>query len=572
MNNQNLNLTRKWRSKNFDQVIGQDLSVRVLKNSLYKGHFFPVYLFSGQRGCGKTSTARIFASALNCEQLEKFQTSPQKNVVPCLTCASCVAMRTNQHPDFFEIDAASHTGVDNIRQIIDASSLMPLMGRKKIYLIDEAHMLSKAAFNAFLKILEEPPPSVVFILATTDTEKIIDTVKSRCFQLFFKPVESTALFKHLHHVCQKESIKCEDDALNLIIREAGGSVRDALNMLEQVRFSSSVVSIDAVQKILGHIGDNILVRVVQHVVQSSPATLLSFLKEQKIATFSASFIWRRLLEVLRALLWLKNGVSSGTFEQHESELKAIARSCSWDQLTSLMKMLYNNELVFQRTTAQYELLEMILLRMCQGDKDDRSSGSMSNISVSEHVVDDQLEEECDEEDEDIIEDEEVMRWASFVEAMKKLNKPLLSSIFVQARVNKFDQASSTLSVIFSHKHLFFKELIIDMQDVWKPQLKKFFSETIKLDVSFDTPPTTTQNNAESKNKKSAVVQPHGIGKSKKVESSSHTSACRPTYQKGSSSQSKRLFSIDTSDEKKWEKTHLLLKYFPGTVSEIRENK
>jgi len=175
MQDSTLNLARKWRSKNFDQVIGQELSVRMLKNSLYRDLYFPVYLFSGQRGCGKTSTARIFAAALNCEQLGVFQQSPKTQSVPCLICTPCQAMIAGRHPDFFEIDAASHTGVDNIRHIIDASQLLPVMGRKKIYLIDEAHMLSKASFNALLKILEEPPRSVVFILATTDPHKIIET-------------------------------------------------------------------------------------------------------------------------------------------------------------------------------------------------------------------------------------------------------------------------------------------------------------------------------------------------------------------------------------------------------------
>ncbi|HZW61234.1 MAG TPA: AAA family ATPase, partial [Candidatus Babeliales bacterium] len=157
--NNTLNLARKWRSRNFDQIVGQELSVKMLKNSLYLGQFFPVYLFSGQRGCGKTSTARVFAAAVNCKQLPSFQQNPKNFSIPCLTCESCTAMMQGQHPDFFEIDAASHTGVDTIRQIIDASQLLPLMGAKKIYLIDEAHMLSKASFNALLKILEEPPRS-----------------------------------------------------------------------------------------------------------------------------------------------------------------------------------------------------------------------------------------------------------------------------------------------------------------------------------------------------------------------------------------------------------------------------
>ena len=185
MNEIQLNLTRKWRAQYFDQIIGQDLSVKMLKNSLYRGHFFLFICFAGQRGTGKTSMARVFAAAINCQVLPLFQKDPKSNIMPCMQCASCLAMHAGKHPDFIEIDAASHTGVDNVRQIIDSAAFLPLMGQKKIYLIDEAHMLSKAAFNAFLKILEEPPMSALFILATTDPQKIIDTVRSRCFQVCF---------------------------------------------------------------------------------------------------------------------------------------------------------------------------------------------------------------------------------------------------------------------------------------------------------------------------------------------------------------------------------------------------
>src|SRR3989338_3060341 len=226
-----LNLARKWRSKNFQEVIGQPLAVRILQNSLYLKQFFPVYLFAGQRGCGKTSTARIFAAAVNCARLPEFQADPRKVTIPCLQCESCIAMSKAQHPDFIEIDAASHTGVDNVRNIIDSSSFLPLLSQKKIYLIDEAHMLSKAAFNAFLKIMEEPPQSVVFILATTDVEKIIDTVRSRCFQLFFDPIDETKLLMHLVKICKEENIKFDEAGLKLIIKESEGSARDALNLL-----------------------------------------------------------------------------------------------------------------------------------------------------------------------------------------------------------------------------------------------------------------------------------------------------------------------------------------------------
>ncbi|MFH1644148.1 MAG: DNA polymerase III subunit gamma/tau [bacterium] len=195
-NNSNLNLARKWRPKTFNEIVGQNIPIKTLLNGLYLKKFFPVYLFAGQRGCGKTSSARIFAAAINCQNLKKFQEDP-KEKIPCLECESCQPMLKNNHPDFIEIDAASHTGVDNVRQILENSSYMPLAGNKKIYLIDEAHMLSKAAFNAFLKVLEEPPSTVLFILATTEIHKIPETVLSRCFQVIFRPINSDDLKKHL---------------------------------------------------------------------------------------------------------------------------------------------------------------------------------------------------------------------------------------------------------------------------------------------------------------------------------------------------------------------------------------
>ena len=178
-------LSRRGRPTTFDTIIGQDLPVRLLKNSLYVGSIFPVYLLSGMRGSGKTTTARVFAAALNCVNRESFQQDPKQYSLPCGACDSCRAMAASRHPDFIEIDAASYTGVDNIRDVIESASFVPVLGKTKIYLIDEAHMLSKAACNALLKVLEEPPHSALFMLATTDADKIIDTVRSRSFRLFF---------------------------------------------------------------------------------------------------------------------------------------------------------------------------------------------------------------------------------------------------------------------------------------------------------------------------------------------------------------------------------------------------
>jgi DNA polymerase-3 subunit gamma/tau len=363
-----LNLARKWRSRSFDQVVGQLLPVRMLKNSLYLGNLFPAYLFSGQRGCGKTTMARVFAAALNCEKLPYFQKNPKNNPMPCLACNSCAAMLDGHHPDFIEIDAASHTGVDNIRTIIDAASLMPLMGRKKIYLIDEAHMLSKAAFNAFLKILEEPPASVLFILATTDAQKIIETVKSRCFQLFFTPVDAQPLLDHLVAICEKENIHYDREGLKLIVDSTEGSVRDAINLLEQVRFSSNSVSKPAVSLALGQLDDEHLLALFHTLIFKEPADVLRYVEKNKLSLYSAESIWHTLSTMVRATIWIKNGVQSPYFTHYTAQLSEIASGCSVERLNSILDLFYCNEAVFKKTTMQHMLLEMIFLKISETNR------------------------------------------------------------------------------------------------------------------------------------------------------------------------------------------------------------
>ena len=302
---QPLNLTRRLRPKNFDEIIGQSFSVKMLQNGLYLNKFFPVYLFAGQRGCGKTTTARVFAAAINCENLPAFQTAPDKNPVPCLACSSCLAMQTGQHPDFIEIDAASHTGVDNVRQILESCSYMPLIGRKKIYLIDEAHMLSKAAFNAFLKVLEEPPMTALFMLATTESNKIPITVKSRCFQAFFKALPHQDLKAYLISVCQSEGITISNEAIYIILQEKEGSARDALNLLEQVRSIDQTIDESSMHKALGIVSKKDFLTVVAAVINQKPGALLIALEDINFTTTSPQIIWNMLLELIRALIRIK---------------------------------------------------------------------------------------------------------------------------------------------------------------------------------------------------------------------------------------------------------------------------
>ncbi len=592
----NLNLARKWRSKNFNEIVGQELSVRMLKNSLYKGHHFPVYLFSGQRGCGKTTTARVFAAALNCDNLEQFRKNPKKNSIPCLVCNSCKAMLSGKHPDFIEMDAASHTGVDMIRQVIDAASFLPLMGSKKIYLIDEAHMLSKAAFNALLKILEEPPPSVLFILATTDPHKIIDTVKSRCFQLFFRSVDTPILNNYLHDICTKEQISFDNAGLSCIIKETEGSVRDALNLLEQVRFSSARVTKESVLQVLGYLDDTQLLDLFDAVLNNGPAHVLQKIKNMKLDTYAAEFIWRRLVDLSRALLWVKHGVQPQYFVDNLVDLKQLASACSFKKLNHVLDMLYTNESVFLKTTAKHALLEMILLQLCQHNDTQNNAGGSSApqqavapMAQSEDVQDydeedDEFEDEEEEEEVDEAlyqsDDNNDLKWTSFVTAVKTLEDPLLNSVFSQGTLIKFDSINHQLDIEFSKDLAFFNDWLTQSREQWLPLLQKLFGQAIVFNPLFtgDTKVSTEKKiiTQEVVPKNVAAVNP--VQKTQKpvhVQSQRTSKAYQPKgfQRRGYGAVRKKINKepiIDVSDGSIWKKTNLVLHYFPGTVHEVRE--
>lgn len=586
-----LNFARKWRSKQFDQIIGQELPVRMLKNSLYLNHYFPVYLFAGQRGCGKTSTARIFAASINCEMLDSFQKNPKDSVLPCLTCGSCRAMATNQHPDFCEIDAASHTGVDMIRQVIDSSLLLPLLGRKKIYLIDEAHMLSKASFNALLKILEEPPRTVVFMLATTDAQKIIETVRSRCFQLFFKPVDQGTLVRHLTTISTQEEIAYDADGLALIAQESDGSVRDAINLLEQVRFANDMVNKDAVLRVLGHIDDEHLLLLLDAVFFQTPATLLAVMHSLGLERFSPLFIWTRLTTLLRDALWIKYGVTADSCDAvRRDRLQKMVARCSVATVHALLEHLYNHESIFLKTTAQHAMLEMVLLQMCvknRGYKDGsggaspvlRPSNALEALPVhaeqTEELDEDADVENDEEDDSEEEEDDGSQLWASFVADISTLHDPVLQSIMSQARFSSFDAATATVTVLFSKDFIFFKDWLEQSREQWMPLLKKFFPEGVQLNPLFtETAASAVRASAQAKvfpektvSTVSSEIPPikKGLPVQSKVEATRFTK--KPAHVGFLSTYG---MPLDVADISAWPKTALIMRTFPGTPYARRE--
>src|SRR5256885_4714083 len=253
-------LARKWRPQRFDEVIGQQAVTRTLRNALTSGRIAHAFVFAGQRGSGKTTTARILARALNCVK--------GPTAEPCGVCDACVEIAQGRDIDVLEIDAASHTGIDTIREVvIDNLSFAPVRNRYKVFIIDEAHQLSAPSFNALLKSIEEPPAHVVFMMATTEMHKIPDTILSRSQVFEFRTIPTSLIAAQLRRIVDAERIKAEDAALSLIARAAEGSMRDAQSALDQViAFAGSAVTAGDVSTVLGLVGRDLLFDLVDAVV------------------------------------------------------------------------------------------------------------------------------------------------------------------------------------------------------------------------------------------------------------------------------------------------------------------
>lgn len=287
---------QKYRPLNLDELVGQEFISITLKQALISQKIAPAYLFNGPRGTGKTSSARIFAKSLNC--LSSKQPTPN----PCEKCELCIQIAEGNALDIIEIDAASNTGVENIREIIDRARFAPTQARWKVYVIDECHMLSTAASNALLKTIEEPPERVVFILATTNPERVINTIQSRCQKFDFKRISANTIFNNLSAIANKESIKFEDQALKLIAKRSNGGMRDAQSLLDQLSLLPNGVTTKNVQSLLGEVSENDLTDLINALINNQPESLLISCNNLYDAGNEPNEILVGLLNITRDLL------------------------------------------------------------------------------------------------------------------------------------------------------------------------------------------------------------------------------------------------------------------------------
>lgn len=560
MNKIQLNLARKGRPRSFDQIVGQDLAVKMLKNSLYRAHLFPVYLFCGQRGTGKTSMARVFATAINCSSLSLFQKDPKNTAFPCLQCTSCKAMLEVKHPDFIEIDAASNTGVDNVRTIIDQATLLPLMGHKKIYLIDEAHMLSKAAFNALLKILEEPPLGSLFILATTEAHKVIDTVRSRCFQVCFKSVDMPTVTDHLVKICSEESIYADQDALTLIALESEGSLRDAINILERVRFAQGRITRDSVLTSLGHIDDVVLAAILDCIISRNPTQLMQLINDVSFDTFDADYIYKRIIELMRSLILARCGLPIPLPNPLAQHMIRCAQKCSMAQITDMVQHLYNHERLFTKTTGKHLMLEMILLKMCNVGS--QPTEQNTPIVSAPCTIKEQMQNT--QQVKPIADFPSIGQgWTSFVNQIAGLKDPLLLSIFSNAIFKGHNSETGTIDVAFARQFIFFQDWISNNEGNWKSLLHTSFGPNATLNAVFtdEVAPVATTNIIAPKNEIPERTQPQNTGE-KKTNFNNFNK-----YKSNTSDQRivRKGPVVDVSDNLKWPKASLVLTHFQGIV-------
>lgn len=350
-------LARKWRPRNFSQLVGQNTVVRALSNALEQNRLHHAYLFTGTRGVGKTTVARILAKCLNCEQ--------GVSANPCGTCISCQEIDSGRFLDLIEVDAASRTKVEDTRELLDNVQYSPTKGRYKIYLIDEVHMLSGHSFNALLKTLEEPPPHVKFLLATTDPQRLPITVLSRCLQLHLKNLLPEQIIKQLCFILEQEQISYELQGLQQLARSANGSMRDALSLLDQaIAYGNGTVNTDDVKMMLGITESGLIIEMVKALLAQDAHALLSITEQLTENAAGFSHILEELLSLFHQLAIIKSVPDFPTDIIDDAEtIKSLAQQISEEDL----QLYYQIGLIGRRDLAlaptERSGFEMILLRM-----------------------------------------------------------------------------------------------------------------------------------------------------------------------------------------------------------------
>ncbi len=367
----NLVLYRKYRPKTFAEIVGQEHVVRTLTNAISAGMVSHAYLFTGPRGTGKTTIGRLLAKAVNCKNRKEGEAEP------CNQCDSCSEINQGNAIDLIEIDAASNRGIDEIRDLRDGIRFVPTKSKYKVFIIDEAHQLTREAANALLKTLEEPPSHAIFVLATTEAHKMIPTIISRCQRFDFRRLSVPEITGRLKTILEKEKIKFEQDALNLIALSANGSIRDAESLLDEVvSFSGQerIVKKEIIEKLLG-IADKVTIfKFLNYINQKKPKEAVEFLNELCFKGIDLKEFTKSLIQYLREILLLKiaqesqNPLFLGLDNEEKKELQSLAEGFSEEELKKILEIFMDAEQKMKYASISQLPLELAVVEICSNNQ------------------------------------------------------------------------------------------------------------------------------------------------------------------------------------------------------------
>ncbi len=375
-------LYRRWRPRTFTDVVGQEHVTETLRSSIREGRISHAYLFSGPRGTGKTSTARILAKAFNCAS------GPTPD--PCDTCESCVAINDGISLDVIEIDAASHGGVDDVRVLRENAVLAPALARKKVYIVDEAHMVSTAGWNAFLKTVEEPPAHIAFVFATTEPNKVLPTIVSRCQRFEFRRVSTAAIADHLGKICAEEGLTADDTALSLIARHSEGGVRDALSILDQLAAGGSITT-DVTRRLLGGAPTDILFDFTDALATRDTGAALRAIAGIVAEGGDVRQFVRQVLEHLRALFVIQR-VDDPTdlvdvTEETLARLTAQADRFRGEALVHALRLFADAQAEMRQQASPRLTTEVAVVRATVPEADTTAEAALARIERLERILD-----------------------------------------------------------------------------------------------------------------------------------------------------------------------------------------
>jgi DNA polymerase-3 subunit gamma/tau len=489
-------LARKWRPKNFSELTGQEHVVRALTNALEQNRLHHAYLFTGTRGVGKTTIARILAKSLNCET--------GVTAAPCGVCAACVQIDSGSFIDLIELDAASNTQVDNMRELLENALYAPTSARYKIYIIDEVHMLSKSAFNAMLKTLEEPPAHVKFVLATTDPQKIPVTVLSRCLQFNLKQIPQLQIAGHLKNILAQEEIPSDAASLQLIARAAQGSMRDALSLLDQaIAFGEGNIEEAGVRDMLGIIDQSYLFDLLEALVQKNGTKLMALADEMEAQCLSFDAALQELAALLHRIALAQTVPQAiGEDTPEYTRIFALAQTLPSDDVQLFYQIALHGRSDLSLAPDEYAGFTMTLLRMLTFMPDDlatnRQPPQVTSVSgASSAKVEIKPQTTIAQSTPPAAAPASVLDWPQLSQQLKLTGMAKMLAQHSEAKV--ISREKIELCVPDVHKHLLEKKY----QDKIQVALQTYFGKPVALNFSIGsitglTPVALQQREEEEK--------------------------------------------------------------------------